>query len=159
MRECAAALIVEGQRILLGRRCAGRAFYPGVWDVFGGHLEPRETYEQALVRELNEELGITPTVWAHVATFSEPDPGGAGVGRYVFFLVTAWDGVPSNRQPHEHDCVEWFSLNQAVHLDLAHPAYRDIFARVLINNGHGARGDPGQLPTRAKTSHRAGGRI
>ncbi len=158
MRECAAALIVEGQKILLGRRSAGRAFYPSVWDVFGGHLEPRETYEQALVRELGEELGITPTAWARVATVSEPDPDGAGVGRYVFFLVTAWDGTPSNRQPHEHDRVEWFSLDQAVRLDLAHPAYRDVFARVLTNKEGGERGNPGRPPARGRSSRRAGGR-
>ena len=35
--------------VLLGRREAGRAFYPDVWDVLGGHLEPGETTEQALV--------------------------------------------------------------------------------------------------------------
>ena len=29
--------------VLLGRRAAGRVFYPDVWDVPGGHLEPGET--------------------------------------------------------------------------------------------------------------------
>lgn len=32
--------------------------HPGVWTLFGGHIEENETPEQAMVRELNEELGI-----------------------------------------------------------------------------------------------------
>ena len=134
MRECAAGLIVEGQRILLGRRSAGRAFYPGVWDVFGGHLEPRETYEQALVRELNEELGITPTAWAHVATFSKPDPGGAGVGRYVFFLVTAWDASPLTANRTNTIASSGFrSTKRCGWIWRTH--LRGRLARVLINKG------------------------
>ena len=133
MRECVAALIVEGQQILLGKRSAGRDFYPGVWDVFGGHVEQGETCEQALRREMDEELGITPTEWAHIGTWPEPDAGRHGVGRYHFYLVTAWGGTPHNRAPHEHECVEWFSPERAARLDLAHPAYADLFARLLGN--------------------------
>ena len=36
--------------------------YPGVWAMFGGHLEPGETPEQALHRELQEEIGYDPPV-------------------------------------------------------------------------------------------------
>lgn len=133
MRECVAAVIVEGQKILLGRRSAERAFYPDVWDVFGGHVEPQESCEQALLRELDEELGITPTAWAHIETLSEPDPEQHGEGRYIFYLVSAWNGTPANRQFHEHSRIEWFSLDRAMELNLAHPAYSDLFARLLIN--------------------------
>src|SRR5215213_6269328 len=62
--------------VLLGRREAGRAFYPGVWDVLGGHLEPGETSEQALARELREEVGVTPTAWRYLGEFREPLPDG-----------------------------------------------------------------------------------
>lgn len=39
VHEVVAALIIRSQRILLGQRSARREFYPGVWDVFGGHVE------------------------------------------------------------------------------------------------------------------------
>ena len=133
MRECVAALIVKNQEILLGQRSAERFFYPGVWDVFGGHIEPQESYQQALLRELHEELGIIPTAWTQIEIFTEPDPAPHGEGQYIFFLVTAWNGTPTNRQLHEHARIEWFSLDQAVRLDLAHPSYAHIFTQLLTN--------------------------
>jgi len=64
--------------VLLGRRAANREFYPDVWDVLGGHLEPGETSEQALVRELREEISVTPTAWASLGEFRESLSGENG---------------------------------------------------------------------------------
>ena len=130
MRECVAALIIQPYQILLGKRSPERAYYPDVWDVFGGHVEAGETYEQALQREVSEELGILPTVWTYLTTVAEPAPERHGPGRYHFYLVTAWHGAPANRQPHEHTKIAWFSLEQAQCLPLAHPAYVELFAQL-----------------------------
>ena len=70
-----AGLIVKSDRILLGHRSEGRAFYPNVWDVFGGHIEPGEQPEETLVREMPEEFGITPTQWTDLETIRESVPG------------------------------------------------------------------------------------
>jgi 8-oxo-dGTP diphosphatase len=99
MRKCVAALIVQHQTILLGLRSSNRAFYPGAWDVFGGHVEAHESNEQALERELFEELGITPTHWEYLTTLAEPDPEQHGPGQYYFYRVTAWRGTPTNQHP------------------------------------------------------------
>ena len=131
MRECVAALIVQQQTILLGLRSAERAFYPDVWDVFGGHVEQHESCEQALQRELYEELGIRPTRWRYLTTLAEPDPDQHGPGHYHFYLVTAWYGTPTNQQPHEHARIQWFGLDEAMHVKLAHPAYTWLFAQVV----------------------------
>ena len=53
----ACALIDSDGRILLARRPEGRTM-AGLWEFPGGKLEPGETPEAALIRELNEELGI-----------------------------------------------------------------------------------------------------
>ena len=37
--------------------------FPNRWDFFGGHVEPGETPEQALVREVREELGVELNFW------------------------------------------------------------------------------------------------
>jgi 8-oxo-dGTP diphosphatase len=128
--EVVAALIVQVERVLLGKRSAGRAFYPGVWDVFGGHMEPGEEHHQTLIREMQEELGITPTAWQVVEAISLPGEGADPLTLHLY-LVTAWTGTPTNRQPEEHSEIGWFSAAQAEQLPLAHPSYPALFARFL----------------------------
>lgn len=56
----AAALVGSDGRVLLAQRPPGKAL-AGMWEFPGGKLEPGESPEAALVRELDEELGITAT--------------------------------------------------------------------------------------------------
>ena len=126
MRECVAAFVLEGKKILLGKRSAERAFYPNVWDVFGGHLEPNESREDGLRRELREELGIKPTEMRFLLTVDEPDRAANGAGVYHFYLVTAYAGDPRNLQPDEHARVEWFEFDEAVKMPFAHPLYAEF---------------------------------
>ena len=53
----AVALIDRDGRVLLAQRPAGKAM-AGLWEFPGGKVEPGETPEAALIRELAEELGI-----------------------------------------------------------------------------------------------------
>lgn len=53
----AVALIDPDDRVLLARRPEGKAL-AGLWEFPGGKVEPGETPETALIRELREELGI-----------------------------------------------------------------------------------------------------
>ncbi|MER5457438.1 NUDIX domain-containing protein [Micromonospora sp. NPDC002389] len=56
--RCAGALIVHPDgRIFFQRRSPHRRLFPNSWDIVGGHLEPGETVEQALRREVTEETG------------------------------------------------------------------------------------------------------
>ena len=52
MRICAAGLLVRGDQVLLAGRSAERPFYPGVWDVIGGHCEGDEAPGDALVHAI-----------------------------------------------------------------------------------------------------------
>ena len=130
-----AGIIVKSDRLLLGRRSERRAFYPNVWDVFGGHMEPGEQPEETLVREIQEELGITPTRWTDLETITESVPGRDCAPSHDLichlYCVTAWLGTPVNQQPHEHSTIQWFSYTEAIQLDLADPVYPRLFAECL----------------------------
>jgi len=54
----ACALIDADKRVLLAQRPQGKQL-AGLWEFPGGKLDPGERPEQALIRELHEELGIT----------------------------------------------------------------------------------------------------
>ena len=133
--EVVVALIVQSKMILLGQRSPTRAFYPNVWDMFGGHVEHGEQQQQTLVRELQEELGITPTQWTFLETitFSLPASQDEPSNQLILHLyrVTAWTGTPVNRQLDEHSTIGWFNLAQATQLPLADPSYPILFARYL----------------------------
>jgi 8-oxo-dGTP diphosphatase len=130
-----AAILVERDRILLGQRSPDRTLFPDVWDVFGGHIEPNEQPEEALLRELQEELGITPLQWAELEILSESIPEHNGAPAYDvichFYHVRDWRGTPVNRQPEEHSVIQWFSYAEAVQLDLAHSSYPRLFSQCL----------------------------
>jgi 8-oxo-dGTP diphosphatase len=113
MRICAGGLLVRAGEMLLAKRSAERSFYPGVWDVVGGHCEGDEAPGDALVREVQEEIGVTPRTFEEVAVLSEPHPAEYGEARYHIFLVRAWGGGEPRLQGSEHSELRWVRLECA----------------------------------------------
>ena len=86
---------------LLGQRAPG-TFYPGYWEFPGGKVENGETPRDALVRELDEELGIQVTELRPWITRSHLYEH-AHVCLH-FFKVTAWRGA---LRDHVHSALSW----------------------------------------------------
>lgn len=116
-RYAAAALVQPDGRMLLGLRSAHRTFYPGVWDFIGGHCGDGEPFEAAMLREVGEEIGVVPATYSLAYTAFAED------AELRIFLVTEWTGVVVNRAPEEHECVAWFSLEEAKSLPLPDVGY------------------------------------
>ncbi len=135
MRICAGGLLVRGRQILLARRSEDRAFYPGVWDVIGGHCEGDETPAETVVRELAEEIGVKPSAFEEIAVLDEPRPAEHGQARYHMFIVTAWGGGEPRLRGAEHSEVRWLDLEHALALPLAHPEYSALFRSALGREG------------------------
>ena len=107
--EVAVGVLIDPEgRFLLTSRPAGKV-YAGYWEFPGGKLEAGETVEQALARELHEELGITigaAQPW-HVEVF---DYEHARV-RLHFCKVFDWQGELTMREQQTHS---WQQLPVAV---------------------------------------------
>ncbi|MCB1887788.1 MAG: Nudix family hydrolase [Rhodocyclaceae bacterium] len=100
--EVAAAVITQPDgSFLLGQRAPG-TFYPGYWEFPGGKVEPGEDARAALIRELDEELGIrAEACWPWLVR--EFDYEHAHV-RLNFFEVPAWRGKIND---HVHSALSW----------------------------------------------------
>lgn len=91
----AAAILDAGGRVLITRR-ADHLHQGGLWEFPGGKLEPGETPEQALARELKEELDILPL--SHEPLIRIHHQYDDRHVRLDFFRVTAFEGEPRSME-------------------------------------------------------------
>jgi 8-oxo-dGTP diphosphatase len=108
--DVAAAVILsqDRQRFLLACRPDGTA-YGGFWEFPGGKIEVGESVEDALKRELHEELGIRVTRATPWLTRSFIYPH--ALTRLHFWRVTDWEGEIGARNPFEHSAVCWHVID------------------------------------------------
>jgi 8-oxo-dGTP diphosphatase len=77
----AIAILHQGDRFLMQLRDdIPTIVYPGHWAFFGGHLDPGETHEIAIHRELMEEIGYDPPNLHHFCSY----PNDSKVIRHVY---------------------------------------------------------------------------
>lgn len=99
----ACALIDSDNRVLLAKRPEGKKM-AGLWEFPGGKLNPGETPEAALIRELKEELGIDVTA-SCLAAFAFASHGYDTFHLLMpLFLCRRWKGLPT---PREGQTLAW----------------------------------------------------
>lgn len=99
----AVALVDSDGRVLVQQRPAGKAL-AGLWEFPGGKVESGESPESALVRELNEELGISvATACLAPATFASMVVGDRHL-LLLLYIARKWTGTP---QPLEAAALRW----------------------------------------------------
>ena len=112
------ALLVDAQaRVLLGLRAAHKKAWPNHWDAIGGKVEAGETAEQAMIREVREEIGVTPVSFRELASVAEPRPDLYGDSIATLYAVTSWSGGEPRNLTNEHARIAWFSEEQLANLN------------------------------------------
>jgi 8-oxo-dGTP diphosphatase len=99
MLQVVAAIIEREGKVLVGQRTPTQS-HPLQWEFPGGKVEAGEAPEQALARELEEELAIRATACAEIERYEYAYPGKKPI-ELIFLRVTAFEGEPSNLIFHD----------------------------------------------------------
>jgi len=103
MLVVACALVDADRRVLIAQRPEGKAL-AGLWEFPGGKVEPGENPEAALIRELEEELGIS-TRQACLAPVSFASHAYDNFHLLMpLYACRKWQGEP---QAREHAALKW----------------------------------------------------
>ncbi|MFQ3666468.1 MAG: (deoxy)nucleoside triphosphate pyrophosphohydrolase [Sphingomonadaceae bacterium] len=121
---CAVLVDADG-RVLVADRPPGKDM-AGLWEFPGGKVEPHESPEAALVRELAEELGIE-TAQSCLAPCGFASHAYAGFHLVLLaFAIRKWRGVP---RPREGQQLRWLSVNDLFRLPMP-PADRPLLGQI-----------------------------
>ncbi|KAF1708590.1 Nudix family hydrolase [Pseudoxanthomonas sacheonensis] len=132
----AAAITDVRGRILLARRTDGRDL-AGLWEFPGGKCEPGESPEHALIRELQEELGITVQVGPPLISVPQQYPDKRL--RLDVRQVTAWHGIPRGV---EGQALAWVAPEKLTRYPMP-PADRPVVAALLQPDRYLVTPEPG----------------
>lgn len=110
----AAALINSEKEIFVAQRPEGGSL-PGLWEFPGGKIDKNETPEEALVRELKEELGITVKSKDLVPlTFASHTYEDFHL-MMPLYECRQWQG---SIQALEHSAIKWMKADQLKYLEM-----------------------------------------
>jgi NAD+ diphosphatase len=98
------ALVRRERSILLGR---SPHFPPGMWSALAGFVEPGETLEQCLAREVMEEVGLCVTRIRYFASQPWPFPHSLMIA-----FACEWAGGEIRPQAGEIEAAQWFDILQ-----------------------------------------------
>ena len=119
--------VVRDGRLLLVRRASRRG--RGNWQIPGGFVEPDETMEEAVVREVTEEAGVVAQVDGVLGIRNRYDPDN-GNSVYVILALRPVSGEPTP-DAREVARAGYFSLEEIDQLEQVPPINREVARRAL----------------------------
>lgn len=115
MKQLTLLFLLKKGRVLLAMK--KRGFGAGRWNGVGGKLDPGETIEEALVRECQEEILVTPTAYEKAAEiiFHEQHEGEQKTMQVHVYTCTSWTGKPAET---EEMSPKWFDVTDIPYEDM-----------------------------------------
>lgn len=120
MQHVAVGIIVENGQVLVCQR-KHNARYPLKWEFPGGKIEANEAPENALKRELREELSINAAIgkefhrqeWTYTEGLSNSSDD--GTFKVVYYLIDSFKGKPANRAFEQ---IQWVTPSELQKMDI-----------------------------------------
>ncbi len=120
MQHVAVGIIVEDGQVLVCQR-KRNARYPLKWEFPGGKIEANEAPENALKRELREELSINAAIgkefhrqeWTY--TEGPSNSSDDGTFKVVYYLIHSFKGKPANRAFEQ---IQWVTPSELQKMDI-----------------------------------------
>ncbi|MCA2212625.1 NUDIX hydrolase [Jidongwangia harbinensis] len=128
----AGAFVVDQQsRIFFQFRSPQRKLFPNTWDIVGGHLEPGETPDEAMRREVYEETGWqVSTVLAVVGEYEYTGDDGLPRRETDFLVRVDGDLERPRLEAGKHTEFRWLAETELDLLDLNAPVDGGLLKRV-----------------------------
>lgn len=113
--ETTLCLLKRNDEILLAIK--KRGFGEGKYNGVGGKLEKGETPEEAMIRETEEEIMVTPTKYEKmgIIEFLEYVKGERTNVKFHLYVATEWEGIPGESDEME---PKWFALDNLPYQDM-----------------------------------------
>ncbi|MGN1343190.1 MAG: (deoxy)nucleoside triphosphate pyrophosphohydrolase [Traorella sp.] len=102
-----AAIIVKDNKIMIAQRLKGE--FAGLWEFPGGKIEKGETPQDALIRELYEEMELKISIHSFLMT-AEYDYSTFHLTMDCFVCTMDFEDI----QLHDHSAIKWISLDEDI---------------------------------------------
>ncbi len=112
---CVGGVVLDERRILLVRQAQGHSL-EGQWTIPWGLVDPGETPEVAVLREIKEEAGIQAEIEGLLGMQNLPNPWDGWLA--LIFQCKSIEGVPSPDGGRETDQAGYFSLDKLLTLNI-----------------------------------------
>lgn len=128
MCDCVSFLVIKDGRLLVEKRKEDKAVDPGLRCIPGGHCESGESPEDALSRELKEELDIVARDSRYICTLVHLSEE---VQKIHYYVTEDWKGIIQN---NEAESLFWIELGDLESLNKILQENLDIEAdRLAVN--------------------------
>jgi len=123
----AAVIQNEEGKILIAQRNLKKS-QGGLWEFPGGKIEPNETKEEAIIREIKEEMDIDIEAKKFIdqKVFNYPD-------KDINLIAIECKQIKGNIKLNEHEDIKWVNKNELRNFNFA-PADKFIINTILENN-------------------------
>ncbi len=129
--ECVSFLLVKEGEMLLEKRSANKLHDPNIIAIPGGHIEFGESHSEALIRELDEELSVSPQKSVYLCSLYHPT---SELQLLHYYVIPQWQGEIAC---HEADEVFWTVMDPALLSTdadkLAVAEYQRLYASGVLN--------------------------